>query len=94
MSFMLFSSFDEAWKGAEGPVGANWGIWRTNRMEKPAVAQVRAIPVAIALPSRAYRGNTQATVLRVDANGRVRAVAGVGFGAEAARMPAVWTAGR
>lgn len=96
MSFMLFSSFDEAWKGAEGPVGANWGIWRTNRMEKPAVAQVRAIPVAIALPGRSRsQGSAHATVLRVDANGRLRVAKaaeaqGVRFGAGAP----VWTAGR
>ena len=103
MSFMLFSSFDEAWKGAEGPVGANWGIWKTNRLEKPAVAQVRALPVAIPLPGREAGmtgGIASGTVLRVDANGRLRMLAGLpvsaGGGAEAARGAAfpVWTAGR
>jgi hypothetical protein len=55
MSVMVFTSFDEAWKGAEGPVGANWGLWRTNRAEKPAVARVRALPSVGLLPGRSRK---------------------------------------
>ncbi|WP_337993264.1 hypothetical protein [Riemerella anatipestifer] len=30
-----FSSFDESWKvGAEGDVGAHWGLWDTNEKLK------------------------------------------------------------
>jgi exo-beta-1,3-glucanase (GH17 family) len=47
MRFMLFTSFDEAWKTAEGEVGGNWGLWRSDRTEKPAVARVRALPVVV-----------------------------------------------
>ncbi|MDB5104247.1 MAG: ndvC [Fibrobacteres bacterium] len=77
MSFMLFTSFDEAWKGAEGPVGANWGIWRTNRTEKPAVAKVRLYGTAIALPgrTRGIRAGATEEALgadAVDASGRMR----------------------
>jgi exo-beta-1,3-glucanase (GH17 family) len=72
MSFMLFTSFDEAWKGAEGPVGANWGIWRANRTEKPAVAKVKALPTtAIRLPGRSLaRRISLEAGMRVDALGR------------------------
>jgi exo-beta-1,3-glucanase (GH17 family) len=75
MSFMLFTSFDEAWKGAEGPVGANWGIWRTNRSEKPAVAKVKALPTtAIGLPGRPLSRKISLDAgARVDALGRLHA---------------------
>lgn len=55
MTFMLFTSFDEAWKGAEGPVGPNWGIWRADRSEKAAVAKVRALPALVLGPGRGLR---------------------------------------
>lgn len=55
MKFMLFTSFDEEWKGAEGPVGANWGIWKADRKEKLAVARVRALPVLVLDPERGLR---------------------------------------
>lgn len=76
MSFMLFTSFDEAWKGAEGPVGANWGIWRSNRTEKPAVARVRALPTAVIAPGLAARPRMglRSGGLRIDAAGRLRSM--------------------
>jgi exo-beta-1,3-glucanase (GH17 family) len=87
MSVMLFTSFDEAWKGAEGPVGANWGIWKSNRTEKAAVAKVRALPSVGLLNGKDENGSGAArdgilrrkdgsalTGIRVDALGRWHAV--------------------
>jgi exo-beta-1,3-glucanase (GH17 family) len=42
MPVMWFEAFDEAWKGDEGPVGAHWGLWKSDRGEKPALAAARA----------------------------------------------------
>jgi exo-beta-1,3-glucanase (GH17 family) len=50
MTVMWFDAFDEAWKGAEGPVGAHWGLWNADRSEKPAVARLRALTVGLAAP--------------------------------------------
>lgn len=85
MPFMLFSAFDEAWKGAEGPVGPNWGIWRADRSEKPAVARLRALPTRVTDRGHSPRGRAwlPADWLGVDAQGRPRAVS-------AGRLP-VWT---
>jgi hypothetical protein len=92
MSFMLFTSFDEAWKGAEGPVGANWGIWRTNRTEKPAVAKVRSLNiVALRLPGRSLRLRNEVAGLGLDALGRLRTLgAAEARGASGTALP-VWT---
>lgn len=105
MEFMLFTSFDEAWKGAEGPVGANWGIWKSNRQEKAAVAKVRALPTLIrSQGGRArMRSESPEAGLRIDALGRIRALsaamslqaAGIAGaeavgGSDAASLP-VWT---
>jgi glucan 1,3-beta-glucosidase len=40
----MFSSFDEAWKAAEGEgeVGAHWGIFNTNRTPKLAAMELLA----------------------------------------------------
>lgn len=74
MRFMLFTSFDEEWKGAEGPVGANWGIWHEDRREKPAVARVRALPTLILERGKAMRlqPSLPADWTGLDALGRVR----------------------
>jgi exo-beta-1,3-glucanase (GH17 family) len=79
MEFMLFTSFDEAWKGAEGPVGANWGLWKTNRAPKAAVARILALPTAIHFPAnpanprdRARMASASAGALLVDGLGRLR----------------------
>jgi exo-beta-1,3-glucanase (GH17 family) len=47
MPVMWFEAFDEAWKGvsgeaSEGLVGAHWGLWNSDRTEKPALAAARA----------------------------------------------------
>ena len=94
MSFMLFTSFDEAWKGAEGPVGANWGIWKSNRTEKAAVAKVRVLPIAINLPGRSLLPGRSAAVsaLTVDALGRLHAsLAAPNARTVDAAVPAVWS---
>ena len=86
MTFMLFTSFDEQWKSAEGPVGAHWGLWKRDRTEKAAVAKIKALPIAIQLPGPGWsgrnlmgsgsgRGSAAATALRVDALGRLRRAA-------------------
>jgi exo-beta-1,3-glucanase (GH17 family) len=91
MRFMLFTSFDEAWKTAEGAVGGNWGIWRSDRSGKPAVDRVRALPVVIIRPpgTRAPRSGAVLEMAGsgLDILGRLRAC-----GAEERRVPpAVWT---
>jgi exo-beta-1,3-glucanase (GH17 family) len=98
MEFMLFTSFDEAWKGAEGPVGANWGIWKSNRTEKAAVARIKSVPVGL-LPGLAARPRLHAGSggIRLDALGRLRAelpvtaLSAAGFQAESAAALPVWT---
>jgi exo-beta-1,3-glucanase (GH17 family) len=47
MPVMWFEAFDEPWKGdpartTEGPIGAHWGLWNSDRSEKPALAAARA----------------------------------------------------
>lgn len=88
MQFMLFTSFDEEWKSAEGPVGANWGIWRTVRTEKQAVARVRALPTAIKVSGKSMRiqSAVPADWTGLDAMGRFREAAG-----KTGKAPVVWT---
>ncbi len=98
MTFMFFTSFDEEWKGAEGPVGANWGIWTTGRAEKPAVARVRSIPTAIRLDRSAggplrVAPAAAAGAAGTDALGRLRAAVAGPAGIPARALP-VWTVGR
>jgi hypothetical protein len=31
LTYFFFEAFDENWKGAEGPVGAKWGMWNSAR---------------------------------------------------------------
>lgn len=88
MSFMLFSAFDEAWKsqlGGEGEVGANWGIWRADRGEKPAVARLRALPTLVMGKSLSLRlrASPPGVTKGVDAQGRLRA--------GSVRIHPVWT---
>lgn len=85
MSFMLFSAFDEAWKSEEGPVGANWGIWRADRSEKPAVARLRALPTVVMDKVLYPRVGARlpADWIGVDARGRLHA--------GSARNNPVWT---
>lgn len=75
MPFMLFASFDEQWKSAEGPVGANWGIWKADRTEKSAVASLRALPTLVATPEGGLRVRSAAIAAwsGLDALGRFRA---------------------
>ncbi len=92
MSVMFFDAFDEAWKGAEGPVGANWGLWKSNRSEKPAVGKVRSLSVVGLAPrvtrlARGAAGFGAIAGLRVDANGRLVPVSGAWFAAQAPK----WT---
>ena len=96
ISVMFFDAFDEAWKGAEGPVGANWGLWKSNRTEKPAVARLRALSI-VALAPRVSPMKSAAEPegiagLRVDAAGRLRMAPGVWFaGMERSSGFPVWT---
>jgi exo-beta-1,3-glucanase (GH17 family) len=94
MEFMLFTSFDEAWKGAEGPVGANWGIWKSNRTEKSAVAKVRALPTLLQPRSGrvGLRSASPDAGLRIDALGRVRTIAAAA-GVPGAEVTGAVTAG-
>lgn len=38
-----FASFDESWKGAEGLVGAHWGLWNINRTPKTVITGVSSL---------------------------------------------------
>lgn len=89
MKFMLFSSFDEEWKGAEGPVGANWGIWKRNRTEKSSVARLRALPTLIMTPDRGFR----LRVVPADGFQGMDALGRLARAKAAHRLP-VWTVSR
>jgi hypothetical protein len=85
MTVMWFDAFDEAGKGAEGPVGAHWGLWNADRSEKPAVARLRALAVGLAWPrtgsgTRSGGGPWEGLprALRVDVLGRLREAAPYG----------------
>lgn len=38
-----FASFDESWKGAEGAVGAHWGMWNIDRTPKPVITGIASL---------------------------------------------------
>ena len=42
VEILWFEAFDEAWKSAEGDVGAHWGFCLTNRVCKPAISNLLA----------------------------------------------------
>jgi len=74
MTFMWFEAFDEAWKGNEGAVGAHWGLWNSDRSEKPALTRVRET-VGLARPRPGLRDlarEASPAALRIDALGRLR----------------------
>lgn len=81
MPVMWFEAFDEAWKKDEGAVGAHWGLWNSDRTEKPALARARATAglaperrIGLTPPDRIPRA------WRFDALGRLRAVPQTGIG--------------
>ncbi|HLP40712.1 MAG TPA: glycosyl hydrolase family 17 protein [Fibrobacteria bacterium] len=100
MKVMLFSAFDEKWKvvktgdSDEGLVGGSWGLWGSNREEKPVVAALRNLPVAIMTPDRKLRviPAADAALGGIDALGRLRLPSAT-TGAPAKALP-VWTISR
>ncbi len=40
LEYWFFEGFDEAWKGAEGGVGAKWGMWKDSRQPHPVIANI------------------------------------------------------
>jgi len=40
LEYWFFEGFDEAWKGAEGGVGAKWGRWKDTRQPHPIIANI------------------------------------------------------
>jgi exo-beta-1,3-glucanase (GH17 family) len=91
MPVMWFEAFDEAWKGNEGPVGAHWGLWNSDRSEKPALAAARASTGLIAAWREKRRSPVRASsaspagrdpmppVLRIDAMGRLGIIPAIDF---------------
>jgi exo-beta-1,3-glucanase (GH17 family) len=41
--YWAFASFDESWKGAEGAVGAHWGMWNINRTPKSVITGIATL---------------------------------------------------
>ena len=77
MTFMLFISFDEQWKTNEGLVGPHWGLWKTNRQEKPAATAIRGMATGVLswVPSRP--GPPTEAWLGSDALGRLHGERGI-----------------
>ncbi|HEY4102957.1 MAG TPA: hypothetical protein VGM44_03665 [Polyangiaceae bacterium] len=40
LEYWFFEGFDEAWKGAEGGVGAKWGMWMDSRQPHPVISNI------------------------------------------------------
>ena len=40
LEYWFFEGFDESWKGAEGGVGAKWGMWKNDRTPHPVIANI------------------------------------------------------
>lgn len=85
--FWSFTAFDESWKGAEGAVGAHWGLWYTNRQPLPIISGVNTLA-----PAYMWSENPDITTsVRLPASGPGR----VGLRAEGARpMDAIDALGR
>lgn len=94
---MWFEAFDEAWKSGEGAVGAHWGLWNTDRSEKPALARLRAATGLAWRPPRprmrpgagGAAGDPIPAALRTDALGRLRAAQAAAWGWDGAGIRAV-----
>lgn len=43
LEYWVFEGFDEAWKGAEGGVGAQWGMWTTVRKPHAIITEINTL---------------------------------------------------
>jgi exo-beta-1,3-glucanase (GH17 family) len=41
--YWAFTAFDESWKSAEGPVGAHWGMWKTDRQPLQIITDINQL---------------------------------------------------
>jgi exo-beta-1,3-glucanase (GH17 family) len=43
LTYYFFEGFDEAWKGAEGPVGSKWGMYTTTRQPHQVITNIATL---------------------------------------------------